>query len=90
MLMARKLCSWRNLFAILAIWTLPISSFAQQIITGKVTDPKGNALTGVNVVVKNTLNGVITNQDGQYSIAVNAQKRRLFFHLSGLLRRRLT
>lgn len=83
MLMARKLCSWRNLFAILAIWTLPISSFAQQIITGKVTDPKGNALTGVNVVVKNTLNGVITNQDGQYSIAVNAQKATLIFSFIG-------
>jgi TonB-linked SusC/RagA family outer membrane protein len=83
MLMTRKLCSWRNFFAILVIWAIPISSFAQQIITGKVTDPKGNALAGVNVVAKNTLNGVITNQNGQYSIAVNSQKSTLIFSFIG-------
>lgn len=40
------------------------------IITGKVTDENGLALTGVTVSVKGTKIGVTTNQDGNYKINV--------------------
>ncbi len=39
-------------------------------VTGIVTDEKGETLPGVNVVVKGTTNGTITNIDGVYSIEV--------------------
>jgi TonB-linked SusC/RagA family outer membrane protein len=39
-------------------------------ITGKVTDDKGLPLPGVNVMIKGTQKGTITNNDGNYSLTV--------------------
>lgn len=39
-------------------------------VTGKVTDPQGAGLPGVNVLVKGTTNGVSTTASGEYSIDV--------------------
>ncbi|WP_165154087.1 TonB-dependent receptor [Parabacteroides sp. ZJ-118] len=39
-------------------------------VTGTVTDAKGEPLLGVNVVVKGTTNGTITDLDGKYSLEV--------------------
>lgn len=41
-----------------------------QILTGKVTDAKGETIIGANVVEKGTTNGVITDMDGNYSLSV--------------------
>ena len=38
-------------------------------VSGKVTDITGGSLPGVSVVVKGTTTGVITNNDGNYSIS---------------------
>lgn len=47
-------------------------SISQQAkkVTGMVTDAKGEPLLGVNVVVKGTTNGTITDLDGKYSLEV--------------------
>lgn len=51
---------------------LTLATFAQQMsVTGKVTDNSGAALYGVNVTVKGTTKGTITNDKGEYSISVN-------------------
>ncbi len=39
-------------------------------VTGTVKDAKGETLLGVNVVVKGTTNGTITDLDGKYSLSV--------------------
>ena len=41
-------------------------------ITGVVTDELGEPMIGAGVLVKNTVNGAITNLDGEYSITVDA------------------
>ena len=41
----------------------------QETITGKVTGPDGKAVAGASVSVKGTKNGVLTNQDGEFSIS---------------------
>jgi TonB-linked SusC/RagA family outer membrane protein len=41
-------------------------------VKGTVTDEKGESIVGVNVIIKNTLNGTITDVDGNYSIVVKA------------------
>jgi TonB-linked SusC/RagA family outer membrane protein len=43
-------------------------AFAQNAVTGKVTDVSGEALIGVNVLVKGTSNGTITDFDGKYTL----------------------
>lgn len=42
----------------------------QKLIKGKITDEYGEPIIGANVVVKGTVNGVITDVDGNYSIQV--------------------
>ena len=48
------------------------ASFAQQInLQGKVSSSDGEALYGVNVLVKGTTRGTLTNEDGRFQITAN-------------------
>lgn len=59
----------KNLLLFLLIfYAFPFSSLAQNKITGKITDTDHKPLPGVNVVVKGTTQGTITDLDGNYSI----------------------
>ena len=53
------------------------------IITGIVTDDDGNTLPGVNVIVKGTATGVITDVDGRYSITAPNTNAVLMFSFVG-------
>ncbi|EAY31231.1 TonB-dependent receptor [Microscilla marina] len=50
----------------LLLWTVTSPLQAQTLISGMVTDEKGEALAGANVSVKNTYDGTSTNIDGQF------------------------
>ena len=53
---------------------LPLQAQQTRKITGKVTDAKtGDELIGVNIVIKGTTKGTVTNINGNYSIEVNNQ-----------------
>ena len=43
---------------------------AADIVTGKVTSPSGESIPGVNVILKGTNLGTVTDVDGKYSIEV--------------------
>jgi TonB-dependent starch-binding outer membrane protein SusC len=43
-------------------------SFAQETVTGKVTDSSGMGLAGVNVLQQDTNNGVITDANGNFQL----------------------
>lgn len=45
--------------------------FSQKEISGTVTDEFGEPIIGVNVIEKNTSNGVVTDFSGKYNITVN-------------------
>ena len=46
-------------------------SWAQNSVSGVVVDNSDVPLTGVTIVVKNTLKGEITDLDGRFSIEAN-------------------
>lgn len=48
--------------------------FGQVTVTGKVSDPSGMSLPGVNVIEKGTLNGVFTDIDGNFTIIVAGEE----------------
>ncbi|MCG8578536.1 MAG: carboxypeptidase-like regulatory domain-containing protein, partial [Bacteroidales bacterium] len=53
-------------------------------IKGKVTDGKtGESLPGVNVVVKNSVLGTVTNMNGEYEITLPDSKEALIFSFIG-------
>lgn len=62
-----------------------LSAWAQeQVITGKVTSSEdGSALPGVNVVVKGTTNGTVTDADGKYSLTISSGAESLVFSFIG-------
>ncbi len=62
----------RPVLTILLLAGCLIAGYAQQRITGTVTDAGGTPLTGVTVAVKGTSQGTITDIDGKYTISANA------------------
>lgn len=75
----------RKIFLIIGMcFTLLSSVFAQQRVTGTITgSDDGLPLPGVNVLVKGTMTGVITDYDGKYSIDVPGQDAVLVFSFIG-------
>jgi len=64
--------------------TKKTSAVLQQVtVTGVVKDETGELLYGVNIWVKGTTTGVVTDLDGKYSIAVGGQDAVLVFSYIG-------
>ena len=61
-----------------------------KVITGTVTDDNGAPLPGVNVVVKGTTVGTITDADGKYSLSVPADAKTLQFLFVGMKTQEVT
>jgi len=57
--------------------------FQQQTVSGKVTDENGSLFAGVNVVVKGTTSGTVTDADGKYSIQLPSGESTLVFSFVG-------
>lgn len=49
-----------------------VSAFAQQALSGRVTDQSGAPLPGVTVMISGTSIGTMTDGDGRYSLSVKA------------------
>jgi TonB-linked SusC/RagA family outer membrane protein len=62
----------RVLTALVASLLFAGQAFAQErAITGRVTDDQNAPVAGVQIIVKGTGNGTLTNSDGRYSIRAN-------------------
>ncbi|XOV91638.1 MAG: SusC/RagA family TonB-linked outer membrane protein [Bacteroidota bacterium] len=55
-----------------------VESILQQDITGKVSDENGEGLPGVNVVLKGTSTGTVTDVDGKYRLSVPSDATLIF------------
>ncbi len=63
---------------------LSVATFAQVQVRGRVTDSQGEPVPGVTVLVKGTQQGVITDIDGNYSLAVPGPESVLVFSFVGM------
>lgn len=70
----------------LCVLAMPIYGWTQsRQITGKVTSAEdGSALPGVNVIIKGTTTGTVTNMDGAYVLVAPAGNQVLVFTFIGL------
>ncbi len=76
--MRKKLSLWK----VLALTLISVYSMAQSMnITGKVTEQDGSPLYGVNVTVKGTTTGTITDDAGAYSIAARSGQTLTFSYV---------
>ena len=66
------------------------TAYSQDVtITGTVTDANSEPLVGVNVLVKGTTTGAITDIDGNFSVS-GKKGSTLVFSISVCLRRKLS
>ncbi|MCX8490854.1 MAG: SusC/RagA family TonB-linked outer membrane protein [Cyclobacteriaceae bacterium] len=64
---------------VLSVWA------QERVITGRVSSAEdGSGLPGVNVVVKGTTNGSVTDADGKYSLSIPSSGGSLVFSFIGL------
>ena len=62
-----------SLFSLLFVLISPVASAQTKTITGIVRDDEQQVLVGVSVAVKGTNQGVLTGDDGRFSITVDTQ-----------------
>ncbi|HAR38481.1 MAG TPA: SusC/RagA family protein [Porphyromonadaceae bacterium] len=74
--------SLRGLFLTLFILSTLIT-YAQVNVRGKVVDATGETLIGVNVVLKNTRQGTVTDIDGEFNLSVPSTSSTLLFSYVG-------
>ncbi|MGS2739329.1 SusC/RagA family TonB-linked outer membrane protein [Sinomicrobium sp. M5D2P17] len=60
-----------------------LSSFAQQVLTGEVTDETGAPLPGVSIAEKGTSTGIISDFDGNFQITLSGGNSVLIFSYMG-------
>jgi len=75
---------YSQLFVMVLLFLLiPIFAFSQKRVTGTVSDMNGEPLIGVNVVVKGTTTGTVTDIDGDYELQVPGNDAVLEFSYIG-------
>ena len=80
----------KNLILFLAFFSFfGMQVYAQKTVTGTVSDKEGT-IPGVNVSVKGTNQGTITNIDGTYSVSVPEGSTVLVFSYIGMLSQEIT
>lgn len=57
-----------GLLLIVLLLGVALQSYAQNVISGTVTDEEDQGIPGVSIVVKGTSQGTVTNSDGEYSL----------------------
>ena len=75
----------RRILLLLCAVSISIYAIAQdRTVTGKVSADDGSALPGVNVVLKGTTNGTVTDADGNYKLTLPSGGGSLVFSFIGL------
>jgi Ca-activated chloride channel family protein len=72
-----------KIFGIMILAAIVIAFTESRTITGKVLDNQGQPIPGVNVMVKGTVNGTITDINGVYKITVEQEDKVIVFSFIG-------
>ena len=82
--MRSRSCLWKVLLLLIILPGFFVSSMGQVAVRGKITDAgNGQPMAGVNVIVKGTHSGTISDMDGNYSINLESGSQVLVFSFIG-------
>lgn len=68
----------RSLLVFILLTLIVATGYGQHLVTGRVTEKSGVSLPGVNIVIKGTTTGTITNADGVYKIMAKSSDSLIF------------
>src|SRR5436190_396036 len=77
----RQLSTFR--YSALLLLIVLCSAAQAQLVKGKISDEAGAGLPGVNVIVKGTASGTVSDADGNYSITLPEGSKTLVFSFIG-------
>ena len=70
-------------YLLVCLFLIPVSAFAQTLVTGTVYDEAGEPAIGANVVVEGTTTGTVTDFDGYFEITLPSGKKNLVISYLG-------
>lgn len=74
---------YKTIFLFLIGVFTSLMAYGQHSVSGKVTDENGEGLIGVNVIIKNSTNGTVTDYEGNYNLDVADAYATLIFSYVG-------
>jgi len=78
--------NYQTLLCTLLLTMMVSIGYAQQTVSGKVTDDLGEPMPGVSVQIKGTTSGVATDIDGNYKLSVPSAESVLVFSFIGYVK----
>lgn len=69
-----------TLLTILILLTVSTTAQEKRLLTGIATDGQRSAMRGVNVIIKGTTTGTVTDSCGRFTIPIEADDITLLFH----------
>src|SRR5690349_1591530 len=82
-MMMKKLYRKLSLAALVLLLCSSVMMAQDRTVSGTVTDENGQALPGVNVLVKGTSQGTVSDSNGKYSLAGVSDNATLVFSFIG-------
>ena len=82
-LKCKSMKSSKSLLILMFFLLCSLSAAAQKTVRGTVSDVAGEPLIGVNVIVKGTTTGTVTDVDGNYTLQVPGNEAVLVFSYIG-------
>ncbi len=77
-------------YGLLLLLLGPLATHAQNLVTGTVTENlSGSTLIGVNILVKGTTTGAVTDVDGQYQISASLNDTLIFSYIGYAMEERV-
>src|SRR5882762_11773482 len=84
LLMCLQRKGYPGLFLCLLLVILSSAANSQTLLVkGKVVDETGSAIPGVNIVIKSTANGTVSDQNGEFTLNVSGDNDVLSFSFIG-------
>ena len=80
----------KRFFVAMTFCMLWLASFAQQKVSGHVTDATGEPLIGVSVTIKGTSTGTVTDFEGNYTLPSVTSSTQIQFSYIGYLTKNIT
>lgn len=70
--MTKKIYRSVSLASVIFFLLTTMTAWAQQAVSGKITDASGGALPGVNIIVRGTTNGTTSDSNGEFTLNAKA------------------